>query len=131
MHPNDPETLVALADLEASLGHAARSRDLYMDAVRVSDQPEITKLKLADRMNMWGDFHKVETIYRENLNAHPEDRSVALQLAALLRSSERYGESEGMYRLLLAESPDSKEVLMGACPGKTPGKKLRCRRKTG
>ena len=113
MHPNDPETLVALADLEASLGHAARSRDLYMDAVRVSDQPEITKLKLADRMNMWGDFHKVETIYRENLNAHPEDRSVALQLAALLRSSERYGESEGMYRLLLAESPDSKEVLMG------------------
>lgn len=113
MRPNDPETLVALADLEASLGHAARSRDLYMDAVRVSDQPEITKLRFANRMNMWGDFHKAEAIYREYLKTHPDKREVPLQLAAVLRSSERYGESEGIYKLLLAESPDSKEILMG------------------
>jgi len=113
IRPNDPETLVALADLEASLGHAARSHDLYMDAIRVSDQPEIMKLKFADRMNMWGDFHKAEAIYRKHLKTHPNKRAVALQLAAALRSSERYGESEGIYNILLAESPDSRELLMG------------------
>lgn len=111
--PNDPETLAALADLEASIGHAARSHDLYMDAIRVSDQPEIIKLKFADRMNMWGDFYKAEEIYREHLKAHPDKRDVALQLAAVLRSSERYGESEGIYNILLFKSPDSREVLMG------------------
>lgn len=113
MSPNDPETLVALADLEASLGHAARSHDLYMDAIRVSDQPEIMKLRFADRMNMWGDFHQAEAIYREYFRTHPDEREVVLQLAAALRSSERYGESEGIYNILLAESPDSKEILMG------------------
>ncbi|MBW2708363.1 MAG: tetratricopeptide repeat protein [Deltaproteobacteria bacterium] len=113
MRPHDPETLVALADLEASLGHAARSRDLYMDAIRVSDQPEIMKLKFAERMNLWGDFYQAEAIYRAYLKTHPDKRAVALPLAAVLRSSERYGEAEGIYKLLLAESPDSREVLMG------------------
>ncbi|MDY6881482.1 MAG: tetratricopeptide repeat protein [Thermodesulfobacteriota bacterium] len=113
MRPNDPETLVALADLEASLGHAERSHNLYMDAIRVSDQPEIMKLKFADRMNMWGEFYQAEAIYREHLKTHPHERAVALQLAAVLRSSERYGESEGIYKRLLAESPDSREILMG------------------
>ena len=110
--PNDPETLVALADLEASLGHAAVSRDLYMDAVRMSDQPEIVKLKFADRMNMWGDFHKAETVYKDHIRTHPEEADAVLRLAALMRSSERYGESEGIYKRLLFESPDSKEILM-------------------
>ena len=111
-HPNDPETLVALADLEANLGHAAMSRDLYMDAVRMSDQPEIVKLKFADRMNMWGDFHKAETVYKDHIRTHPEEADAVLRLAALMRSSERYGESEGIYKRLLFESPDSKEILM-------------------
>jgi len=110
---NNPETLVALADLEASLGHAARCRDLYLDAIKVSDQPERIRLKLADRMNMWGDFHQAEAVYREYLNAHPDDREAALRLAALLRSSERYAEAEGIYRVLLSETPESKEVLLG------------------
>lgn len=112
MRPHDPETLVALADLEADLGHASRSHDLYMDAIRGSDQPEIIKLKFADRMNMWGDFHKAEAIYREYLKTHPDKREVVLQLAAVLRSSERYGESEGIYNRLLFESPDSREIRM-------------------
>lgn len=110
---NEPETLVALADLEGDLGHAARCRDLYLEVIRRSDRPETIQLKLADRMNMWGDFYRAEAMYRGQLSAHPEDRETALQLAALLRSSERYGESEGIYKQLLAESPDSRKVLMG------------------
>ncbi len=120
---NDPETLVALADLEASFGHAARCRDLYLEALGISDRPEKIRLKLADRMNMWGDFYEAETIYREHLKTHPENRTAALQLAAVLRSSERYGESEGIYRLLLAQSPDSRELLMGLARVKRMEKK--------
>ncbi|MFH1954311.1 MAG: tetratricopeptide repeat protein [Pseudomonadota bacterium] len=112
-HPDNPEALLALADLEASLGHAARCRDLYLEAIKVSHQPEMIKLKFADQMNMWGDFHKAEGMYREHLNAHPENRDVALQLAALLRSSERYGESEGIYKAQLLQSPDSGKALIG------------------
>ncbi|MBW1780741.1 MAG: tetratricopeptide repeat protein, partial [Deltaproteobacteria bacterium] len=110
---NDPQTLMALADLEASLGHAARCRDLYMNAISRSDRPETVKLKLADRMNMWGDFHKAEGIYRDHLDADPQDRASTLQLAAVLRSSERYSEAEGIYKQILSKTPDSKEVLMG------------------
>ncbi|MGM0426556.1 MAG: tetratricopeptide repeat protein [Thermodesulfobacteriota bacterium] len=113
MSLNDPETLVALADLEASLGHAARCRDLYLKAIRRSNRPETVRLKLADRMNMWGDFYEAEAIYRERLHAHPADRETALQLAALLRSSERFAESEGIYKRLLAEYSDPGEALMG------------------
>jgi tetratricopeptide (TPR) repeat protein len=109
---NDPETLVALADLEASLGHAARCHEIYQDAIRVSDQPEKIRLKLADRMNLWGDFYRAEAIYRAHLNANPEDKEVALKLAALLRSSERYAETEAIYKRLLSEFPDSKEILI-------------------
>lgn len=110
---NNPETLVALADLEASLGHAARCRDLYLEAIRRSDRPETIRLELADRMNMWGDFYGAERIYREHLHAHPQDREAALRLAALLRSQERFAESEGIYKQMLPKSPDSGEILMG------------------
>ncbi len=110
---NDPETLVALADLEGGLGHAERCRDLYLEAIRLSDRPEKIRLKLAERMNMWGDFYKAERIYEKHLNADPEDREAALQLAALLRSQERYAESEGIYNLFLLETPDSREILIG------------------
>ena len=48
----------------------------------------------------------------DHLSAHPQERETLLQLAALLRSSERYGESEGIYKRLLLASPDSSEMLL-------------------
>ena len=111
-HPKDLETLVAMADLEATLGHAAKSRDLYREALQISDQAKTIKLKFGNQMNTWGDFHKAEAIYKDHLSAHPQEMDTLLQLAALLRSSERYGESEGVYKQLLLASPDSREMLL-------------------
>ncbi|MFO7985644.1 MAG: AMIN domain-containing protein, partial [Desulfatiglandaceae bacterium] len=112
MSLDDSETLVVLADLEAGLGHSVRCRDLYLEAIQKSDNPETIRLKLANRMNMWGDFYRAEAIYRERLHAHPDDTETALQLAAVLRSSERYAESEGIYKELLAASLDPGKVLL-------------------
>jgi len=108
----DPGVMVALADLEARLGHAVRCRDLYLEAIQKSDHFETLRLNLANRMNMWGDFYKAGAIYREHLHAHPDDTETALQLAAALRSSERYAEAEGIYRELLAASPDPGKLLL-------------------
>lgn len=119
----DPDMLVTLADLKASMGHASGCRDLYEKAIRMSDQPQNIKLKLADHMNMWGDFYKAEAIYREYLRAHAGDREVALKLAALLRSCERYAESEGIYKELLFNHPDSKKALLGLAKLKRAEKK--------
>lgn len=107
---NDPAAIAALADLEASLGHAVRCRHLYLKAIAQSHQPETLRLQLANRMNLWGDFYRAESIYRDRLAAHPDDREAALKLATVLRSSERYPEAEGIYRQLLAESPDPGEI---------------------
>ncbi|MBL7173234.1 MAG: tetratricopeptide repeat protein [Desulfobacteraceae bacterium] len=123
-HPDNPEALLALADLEASLGHAARCRDLYLDAIKVSNQPEMVKLKFADQMNMWGDFHKAEAIYREALKNHPEEDAVALKLAAVLRSSERYEESKGIYKEQLLQTPDSGKAFIGIAKVKLLEKNL-------
>jgi tetratricopeptide (TPR) repeat protein len=109
----DPALIVALADLEASLGHAARCRNLYLEAIAKTDHPEALRLKLANRMKMWGDFYGATRIYAAYQQAYPEDREVDLQRAALLRSQERYAESEGVYKRRLHDAPDSKEALLG------------------
>lgn len=110
---NDPESILSLADLEASLGHAARSRDLYQNAMERKGQSKNIQLRLAGRMNMWGDFYRSEGIYRKHLVANPQDKETTLQLAAVLKSSERYAEAEGIYKLLLSEDPDSRKALIG------------------
>ncbi|MBN2124760.1 MAG: tetratricopeptide repeat protein [Deltaproteobacteria bacterium] len=111
--PDDPDVLAELADLEALLGHAARCRDLYEEALALSKEREALSLRLADRMNMWGDFYRVESIYRDYLGAHPGEEAVRLKLAEVLSSSQRYEEAEGLYRMILFEGRSRGEALMG------------------
>jgi tetratricopeptide (TPR) repeat protein len=109
---DDPDIIIALADLEAGLGHAARCRDLYIASIRRSDHPEKVRLRFADQMKTWGDFYKAESIYREYLEKNPTDRKILLKLAALMRSTERYQESAGIYQQLLFTSPASTDSLL-------------------
>ncbi len=111
--PEDPETLLALAALEAELGHARACRDLYLRALEVSGQSEGIVLKYADQMNSWGDFYRSEKIFRNFLLDHPADTTVLMKLASVLRSCERYHEAEGIYRKLLLEFPENPEPLQG------------------
>ncbi|HNT43606.1 MAG TPA: tetratricopeptide repeat protein, partial [Syntrophorhabdaceae bacterium] len=108
--PGDSTATAALADIECSRGHAVACRDLYLDALRTSRHRPDLALRFADKMNMWGDFARARTLYRQHLAANPGDRDVALRLAMTLASSERYEEAEGVCRGLMLTREDAAVV---------------------
>jgi tetratricopeptide (TPR) repeat protein len=110
--PGNSEAAVGLADVECSLGHAQVCRDLYLHALRICGHRPDLRLQFADRMNMWGDFYRACSIYRDHLDSHPDDREVALKLAGTLASSQRYEEAETLYRNLMAARKDAR--VLGA-----------------
>lgn len=108
----DPDYLSEAAYVEANAGHAVKCRDLFLKAISMGGkQPELN-LKFADLMNMWGDFYKVENIYRDYLNACPDDFTVQLKLAALLGSAQRYEEAGGLYRILIYKGFPKEKLLL-------------------
>jgi len=111
--PSNPTVLAAMADIECGRGHAKACRGLYLDALRAAgDRPDL-KLRFADRMNTWGDFYKAESLYREHIAGHPADRETALKLARTLASSQRYEESEDIYRALIKSGYKDAAVFTG------------------
>ncbi|MCL5019432.1 MAG: tetratricopeptide repeat protein, partial [Patescibacteria group bacterium] len=70
-YPDDPSFMVELGDCEASLGHAVIARQLYLNTLRVQRSDDELLLRIADRMNMWGDFYKIEELYLKYLRTHP------------------------------------------------------------
>ena len=110
---NDPDTIVLLADIECETGHAKSCRDLYMKALELSGNKESVKLRLADWMNMWGDFYGAESYYREYLASHTGNLPVSLKLASTLASSQRYEESEGIYMRLIFDGNAKAGALTG------------------
>lgn len=111
--PQDPGLLVELGDQELGLGHARAAGDSYDRALKLAGEPEKLTVHVADQMNAWGDFYRVEAIYRKYLKKHPKDFEVRLKLAGTLGSAQRYEEAEGEYRRLLQEHPQSLEPLVG------------------
>lgn len=110
-NPEDPELLLTAAYAEAGLGHAGKSRALFLRAIAVSEERAPVLIHYADTMMMWGDFYKVEKIYRAALAQDPESLDLALKLGWLLTNSQRYEEAEGVYRKLLLRFPQDPQVL--------------------
>lgn len=108
--PDDPELLAGLADLSLASGHAGECRDLYLH-ILVLDGTEARRLDYADRMSAWGDFYGAERIYREFLDAHPEEREIRLKLAGVLVAMQRTEEAESLYRKMLLQEPTAGDVL--------------------
>ena len=108
--PNDPDLLAGLADLSLASGHAGECRDLYLRILALAGT-EARRLDYADRMNAWGDFYGAERIYRELLDAHPEEREIRLKLAGVLVAMQRTEEAEGLYRKMLLQEPAAGDVL--------------------
>lgn len=111
--PADAGLLVELGDLELGLGHAAAARDLYDRALRLPGRTEKLALHVADQMNFWGDFYRVEASYRDYLRQHPNDVKVWLKLAWTLVSAQRFEEAEGIYCRLRLEKPRAVEPWLG------------------
>lgn len=121
-YPEDGDLVAELADLEAAAGHAARCRELYLKALSLSGENEKLLLRYAAQMNLWGDFYRVESIYRNYLDAHPGDVDVSLKLGWLLASAQRYEEAEGMYLEMLRQNPQSEKALLDLARLKLLGK---------
>ncbi len=112
-NPRDGELLADLADLEAGAGHAARCRELYLRALDLTEDKELLLLRYAERMNLWGDFYRVESVYRDYLARHPRDSEVAVKLAGVLKSAQRYEEAEAMFLELLSRDLEREKALLG------------------
>lgn len=104
--PEDPQVLVAAAELAAARGLARPSRQYFEAALTVAADPAAVRLAYAAGLNRWGDFYRVENIYRGHLQQHPDDARVRRKLAEVLVSSQRYDEAESIYRGLLLEGED-------------------------
>ncbi|WP_020585649.1 tetratricopeptide repeat protein [Desulfobacter curvatus] len=109
---HDPDYLIEAAYVQANAGHAVKCRNLFLKAISMmGKQPELN-LKFADLMNMWGDFYKIEKIYRNYLDSRPDDFTVQLKLAELLSSTQRYEEAEGLYRILIYKGFPREKLLL-------------------
>lgn len=100
--PGDAGLHAGLAEAELALGHAAACRDGFARALALDPGNQDLLLRQAQAMNLWGDFYRMERIYRAYLDSHPRDAKVRLALARLLESAMRFEQAGGLYRRLMA-----------------------------
>jgi tetratricopeptide (TPR) repeat protein len=111
-YPDQPELLIEMANVEASLGHARICRKLCLDALRISGNDNEIALKFAGMANLWGDFYRIEEIYRKYLKNNAGNLDIARKLGWTLVSSERYEEAEGFYRKQILDYSGDKDLLI-------------------
>jgi tetratricopeptide (TPR) repeat protein len=95
--PDHPNATVKLAQIEIEQGHAKACRRLFQKALTINPTDSSILSAYAEAMNMWGDFYRIEAIYRNHLNHHPNDNDTQLKLAGLLVSAQQYESAEGLY----------------------------------
>lgn len=110
-HPNNLKLLIATAQAEGSAGHARQARELFLQALCLSNHSLKILLDYADTMMMWGDFYQAEDIFRLALDNQPCSIDLYLKLAWSLASMQRYEEAEGIYRKLLLSWPQHAKIL--------------------
>ena len=112
MEPLQSDILAQLAIAEAQLGHMSLAQMLFEKALEQNREntPKLL-LNYADTMMSWGDFYLAESIYREELNQHPESFDLWLKLASVFSGSERYEEAEQIYLQLLSCYPNHPLLL--------------------
>lgn len=116
--PADTAVMLAVADLEAAVGHAKKCRDLYSKVLSTIKPDDRLYLRYADRLLIWGDFYGAERIYKNHLKKWPEDGEVALKLAEVMVATDRYEEAEGIYRWLILKDRDVNRSLLGLASSK-------------
>lgn len=121
----DAGLLLGVARLQAGMGHAARSRDLFERSVSLAADKDKARLAQAQAMNLWGDFYRSEAIYRDYLKRHPNQPEAHLALARVLMSAQRYEEAEAEYLNLLDDDPaDARLIMRNLCELKWTEKDL-------
>ena len=113
--PESPELYAGLAQVELARGHAAACRDAFVRALALAPRDQKLRLEQARAMNLWGDFHRMEKIYREHLARHPQDRQIGLELARLLMSAQRFPAARARYAALQEQGVPPAQVQAALC----------------
>ena len=103
LNPADDEAWVLLGDLLAERD-VNEARDAYSHVRPASDQYVIARGKLAWTYESAGDHDTALKLARETAQAAPLNRDAAVNLADLLRTSERYDESAAVLTALIGQS---------------------------
>ncbi|XP_047480657.1 protein O-mannosyl-transferase TMTC1-like [Penaeus chinensis] len=109
----DPEHTVALvntARLMRTLDHNKQAEILYKRALAVAWEPEIGE-SLGKLYLNTGRLEDAEATFNTVLRLHPEMLSSRVYLARVKLQQRSYVESEGLLRLVLAQSPHHQEAL--------------------
>ena len=109
--PRNPELHAGLAEVEAARGHAMAARDQFNSALKLEPGNLDLELRQAQAMNLWGDFYRIENIYRGHLARHPKDTEVMMLLAGALMGAQRFEEAGAMYLWLLDRGAPRGETL--------------------
>ena len=113
---HDPRLLLEMASLQARMGHAAESRSLFARALPLAKDRDAANLAQARAMNLWGDFYRMEAIYREHLKQKPNDFAVKLDLARLFMACQRFEKAEAAFLALLRDDPSREQTIReGLC----------------
>lgn len=107
--PDMPEAKAEMARVLMWSGKAEEARTL-LDMISPGELSGEDKMLMADLFVMRKEYAKAETIYRELLNAAPDDQAVRLRLAEVLSWTKRYGESIALYEKILESRPDDVQV---------------------
>ena len=113
---HDPRLLLEMASLQARMGHAAESRSLFARALPLAKDRDAASLAQARGMNLWGDFYRMEAIYRDHLKQKPNDFAARLELARLFMACQRFEKAEAAFLALLREETSrEKTIREGLC----------------
>lgn len=110
--PRDPQWRAEWAELETRRGHAVLARELFAQALAVTDAPEL-RLRAGRAAITWGDFHGAEKALRESLRLNPQDVRTRDELGRLLISADRLEEADQFYERWAYETPGADVALLG------------------
>ncbi|HWF00943.1 MAG TPA: tetratricopeptide repeat protein [Caulobacteraceae bacterium] len=124
LDPDRDEAWLLLGDTLANLGEKAAARAAYERPKRGSPQYEAARAKLAWSYQGDGQKEQALEVARQTLEADPDNRDAAVDLADLLRSDERYADSAKVLDpIIIADgaTPDWKLLYMRAVDAEESG----------
>lgn len=110
--PQNAQWRAEWAELEARRGHATVARELFAQALALTDTPEL-RLRAGRAAITWGDFYAAEKALREALARRPGEQQTRDELGQLLLSADRLEEAEQHYERWSREAPTVEAPMLG------------------
>jgi len=107
-----PELVKAKAEMARVLIWSGKTEEAkaILDAIAPDQLSSEDRLLQADLFAMRKEYGKAESIYRELLQASPENQTIQLRLAEVLSWTKRYAESLKLYEKLVVALPNDVQL---------------------